>query len=297
MQNMTRQVMTDAKGGDMNDLIKSTVSALAASPMMKNILTSLEPPTPQTGGSSSGGLPSGGKKESHRMVDIGPEPPYLKKDLRHSLNVKLVDVYKGKTKRISFTRKRIGEDGKTVKEKKEITIKILPGMQDGEVFRFEGEADQYPGNPPGDVVVTLNVIDHDVFDRREDDLFMSMDITLSEIFELRRSFRHLDGRLVYIQNAQNDILQYGHWCRKIEGEGMPILHPENGKTHGDLYITFNALLPESLDPARVSVLRGIIPPEEREVPEPNETPVDKILSPVSEEDLEFESDDSDTDDT
>jgi molecular chaperone DnaJ len=61
--------------------------------------------------------------------------------------------------------------------KKELTIKIPPGVETGSRLRLTGEGDAGPnGGPAGDLYVVLTVAEHEVFDREGDDLILSLDL-------------------------------------------------------------------------------------------------------------------------
>ena len=63
---------------------------------------------------------------------------------------------------------------KVVPERKVLEVHIDKGMEDGQRITFNGEADQQPGLPPGDIVIVLDEKDHPTFKRRGADLLMEM---------------------------------------------------------------------------------------------------------------------------
>lgn len=44
---------------------------------------------------------------------------------------------------------------KVCKEKKMIEVEIDKGVPDGKEYTFYGEADEYPGSQPGDVIIVI----------------------------------------------------------------------------------------------------------------------------------------------
>lgn len=78
----------------------------------------------------------------------------------------------------------------------DITLEIEQGMQDGEELVFPRAGDQSGDMDvtPGDVVYQIRTVPHRRFERRGDDLYMSLAITLNEAINgFNKKFRHLDG--------------------------------------------------------------------------------------------------------
>ena len=63
---------------------------------------------------------------------------------------------------------------KVVPERKVLEVHIDKGMEDGQRITFNGESDQQPGLPPGDIVIVIDEKEHPVFKRRGADLLMEM---------------------------------------------------------------------------------------------------------------------------
>lgn len=238
-------------------------------------------------------------------------------DLHFSINIKMEDIYKGKKKKISVTRKRVkkskDDNGKSkesvYKEKKTITIPILPGTRDQQTISFEGEADELPGHNPGDIIVTINELPHEIFERNGDNLYLIKDISLSELFSFEYNIEHLDGHILKIKSNEKDILHLNDGIRKIEGEGMPISEnnqdEENpDKKFGDLFIRFNLVLPETFDKKHIKTIKEMFPSLEddhikyKKISEKDKV-VEKELEFVTEEDMqnleEYDSDEDESD--
>lgn len=214
--------------------------------------------------------------------DVDDDSPIVQKskDLHYNLNVKLEDLYRGKQKKISFSRKRTNDKNETFSEKKKIIINITPGMKDGDVIEFKGEADQLPGQAAGDVIITICEDDHEVFDREGDNLFLVKDVSLSELYSLDFTLTHMDGRVLHVVSKENDVLHTNDGIRKIVGEGMPI--GDGGK--GDLFIRFNLILPDKLESKDIETLKLITPPIN--IYQDTDGQVESHLEIVTEEDME-----------
>ena len=77
-------------------------------------------------------------------------------------------------------------------------------MNDGDKVVFKGESEQGFDFYPGDVVVTLRQMGHQLFKRDQNDLRMSLTISLKEaILGLERTIKHLDGHSVEIVSDYN----------------------------------------------------------------------------------------------
>lgn len=214
------------------------------------------------------------------------------KDLHFKLNVDLEDFYKGRTKKLAITRKRIQKDhkgnSKVVEEKKKIAINIEPGMRDDQVIRFNKEADELPGYETGDIVITLCENPHGYFERDGDNLFVVKKVSLYEALavaagkDVDLKIKHLDGTYLSLK-PNKKALHLNDGVRKIRGEGMPLYKKEG---RGDLYVRFNLIIPETVSKEHIEMLRDIFP-----VYNDNAcVPTDKIrqcnLEDVTEEDME-----------
>lgn len=74
-------------------------------------------------------------------------------------------------------------------------------MKDGQKITFHGEGDQEPGLEPGDVIIVLDQKEHAVFQRKEDNLSMKVEIKLAEaLCGLKRTIQTLDNRTLVINS-------------------------------------------------------------------------------------------------
>ncbi|KAL4811290.1 hypothetical protein BDV18DRAFT_165413 [Aspergillus unguis] len=133
---------------------------------------------------------------------------------------------------------------KTNEEKKILEIYIPRGAKDGDRIVLEGEADQVPGQEPGDIVFQLEQEEHPVFTRAGADLKATIDVTLAESLTglSRVVIKHLDGRGIELQHPKTpgQILSPGQ-VFKVPGEGMPI---KRSDSRGDLYLVVNIKFPD-----------------------------------------------------
>lgn len=128
-----------------------------------------------------------------------------------------------------------------VNEERQLEIEIEPGMVDGQETRFVAEGEPHLDGDPGDLILKIQTLPHPVFERREDDLYTNMTITLQDaLVGFTTEIEHLDGHKVTI--SRDKITWPGARIRK-KGEGMP--NYENNNLHGTLYITFDVEFPKT----------------------------------------------------
>jgi DnaJ homolog subfamily A member 1 len=153
------------------------------------------------------------------------------------------------------------EGKKTTREKKIIEVHIDKGMQDGQTIRFSGEGDQEPGYESGDIVIVLDLAKHEIFERRKQDLVMTIKLELVEaLCGFVRLIPTLDGRTLVIQSRPGEVVKHND-MRAIESEGMP--RYKNPFEKGRLILIFevnfptNNFLPEDqLTSLRKLLLQG-----------------------------------------
>jgi DnaJ-class molecular chaperone len=194
------------------------------------------------------------------------------KDMIITLGVSLEELYKGHEKKIAIKRERIkGEE--LVEERKKIVVSIEPGMRDEQIIRYNKQASEKFGHDTGDIVIVLKQNGHDYFEREGCNLFVCKNISLYESYaagngSISLTVVHLDGRVIKL-NANGIPLHENNGHRKVPGFGMPVYKqsdmeeiqndPNESKTHGDLFLRFNLVLPKALDARVVQGLKNYFP--------------------------------------
>lgn len=129
-----------------------------------------------------------------------------------------------------------------VLEEKEFICQIERGMKDGSKIVFRGESDNIPGADPGNVVIYIREESHPVFVRRNDDLLIEKDITLTEAFYgAKFVIDTLDNRKLFVETDPNQTISYS-MVKAIDREGMPI--QGNSFNRGQLFVQFNIVFPK-----------------------------------------------------
>ncbi|DAZ98475.1 TPA: hypothetical protein N0F65_004912 [Lagenidium giganteum] len=121
-------------------------------------------------------------------------------------------------------------------------VDIEKGTPDGFEMEFENYADETPGQTPGHLRLQIQTVQHPVFTRDGENLWMDMNITLREsLVGFRKTFKHLDGRTV---DVVRDAVTPPRSVIVLANEGMPKQHFPSEK--GNLHITFHVNFPDSL---------------------------------------------------
>ncbi|XP_014676012.1 PREDICTED: dnaJ homolog subfamily B member 11-like [Priapulus caudatus] len=127
-----------------------------------------------------------------------------------------------------------------VTEEKLLEIEVETGMAPGQEVTFIGEGEPHMDGEPGDLVFKIIQQPHKVFERRGDDLYTNVTISLQQAltgFEM--DIKHLDGHLVHV--TRDKVTWPGARIRKKD-EGM--IHYDNNNLRGTLYITFDVEFPK-----------------------------------------------------
>jgi len=146
---------------------------------------------------------------------------------------------------------------KTVSEKKMLEVHIDKGMKGGQTITFRGESDQAPGVAPGDVVIVVEEKPHDRFQRKENDLFTSVEIDiLTALGGGQFGIRHLDDRALVVTIHPGEVIRHDD-LKVIHGQGMP---SQRHHEPGDLYVKISVKFPEFIDPTLIPMLERVLPP-------------------------------------
>lgn len=149
---------------------------------------------------------------------------------------------------------------KYINEEKLLEVEIEPGMVHGQEYTFYGEGEPHIDGDNGDLKFVININKHSRFERKGNDLYTNITITLQDAlngFELE--IQHLDSHVVKIQREK--ITWPGARIRKM-GEGLPSY--ENNNRFGDLYITFDVQFPrKDLTADQKETLKQIFAQESR----------------------------------
>lgn len=94
-------------------------------------------------------------------------------DLRYTLNISFEEAAAGADKTISFIRQRAGKE-----ETAKLAVTVPAGVKAGQRLKLRGEGDSGPsGGSAGDLYVIINIQDHPLFKRVENDVHLDLPLT------------------------------------------------------------------------------------------------------------------------
>lgn len=97
-------------------------------------------------------------------------------DLRYTLNISFEESALGTEKTVSFIRHRGNRE-----ETARLAVKVPAGVKQGQRLKLNGEGDGAPqGGPAGDLYVIVNVQDHPLFKRDEDDVLLDVPVGFTD---------------------------------------------------------------------------------------------------------------------
>ncbi|XP_038862872.1 dnaJ homolog subfamily B member 11-like isoform X2 [Salvelinus namaycush] len=144
---------------------------------------------------------------------------------------------------------------KLVNEERTLEVEIEQGVRDEMEYPFIGEGEPHIDGEPGDLRFRIKVMKHPVFERRGDDLYTNVTISLVEaLVGFEMDITHLDGHTVHIE--RDKITKPGARLWK-KGEGLPNF--DNNNIRGSLIVSFDIEFPQTqLDDNQKEGVRGIL---------------------------------------
>lgn len=132
-------------------------------------------------------------------------------------------------------------NGHVIKNK-EIEVTVPEGVDTGHQLRISGKgAAGYNGGPNGDIYIEFRVKEHPIFERKENDVYLEVPITVTEAtLGCKKEIPTLTGSVVIDIEAGS---QPGDNLR-LKGKGIK---DPNRKKYGDFYVVLNVVIPTKLD--------------------------------------------------
>ena len=137
--------------------------------------------------------------------------------------------------------KKCGGTGHYVKNK-EIEVEVPAGVDTGHQLRISGKgAAGYNGGPNGDIYIEFSVKDHPLFERKENDIYLEVPLTITEaVLGCKKEIPTLDGNVLLTIDAGS---QSGDQLR-LKGKGVK---DPNRSKKGDMYVVLDVVIPTKLD--------------------------------------------------
>ncbi len=167
---------------------------------------------------------SGGKQKSS-----GRRQALKGQDMQAELQVSLDDSYNGAEKVFEIS-------GQTIK------LKLKKGVSDGQVLKLAGKG--YPGNnngPNGDLLLTIKVSKHPLYNRIDDDLYMGLPLDIfTAVLGGKLDVVTLKGKIkitIPPETSNGKTL-------RLAGLGMPKYGKDS--QHGDMFVKIELETPKNL---------------------------------------------------
>lgn len=167
----------------------------------------------------------------------------------------LEELYRGCSKRLKVTRKRLNADGRSTRmDEKILEINVKPGWKPGTTITFPNEGDEGANKRPSDLAFVIGEKSHPRFSREGNNLVHRARVTLAQaLTDCTISVKTLDNRTLSI--PCNEIIKPGS-SKRIRGEGMPISKSPGSK--GDLILRFDISFPDYLSEGKKKQLSEIL---------------------------------------
>jgi curved DNA-binding protein len=204
-----------------------------------------------------GGMGLGGSRPSHRggrtrvfrygtPEEFQAQAQALKgEDLQVELPITLHEMAFGTEKLISFNR-----NGQVEK----VSVKIPPGTLPGKKLRVTGKGRSSPmGGPAGDLYVKLKEVEHPVFKREGNDLYVDRRIRFTEAtLGTKVTVPTLDGKTMSLKVPPGT---QSHTRMRLKNYGLPYPH---GKSRGDQYVRIIIETPGDLTKKQKTLLEELV---------------------------------------
>ncbi len=174
----------------------------------------------------------------------GEEGVVKGQDLVYELPVNLEDIVKVTEKTIFYNPDGISQ---------QVRVKIPPGIESGKKLRLAGKGRPgYRGGPPGDLYIKIKVLEHPVFQRKGEDLYLARQVKFSEAaLGTNIEVPTIDGKRLSLKVPPG--FQSGSMLR-LKGQGMPRIA---GKGRGDAYVKLNVSVPKKLTRTQRSLIEEL----------------------------------------
>ena len=137
-----------------------------------------------------------------------------------------------------------------VRKTRTIEINIPAGIDDGQTMQLSGQGEPGErGGPSGDLLITVRVRRHEIFERRDNDVYLEMPISFVQAaLGATLTVPTLDGVVEYdIPEGTQSGTRF-----RLRGKGIPFIR---GKGRGDQYVTVTVEVPKNLSSKQKELLK------------------------------------------
>lgn len=136
-----------------------------------------------------------------------------------------------------------------------INVRIPPGVDTGSRVRVPGKGNAgIQGGPPGDLYIVTEVEPHPVFERKGDNIYVRLPVTITEAsLGAKVEVPTIDGpSTIKIPPGT----QSGQKLR-LRGKGAPSLRDPSGEVRGDEFVEVQVMVPRAADERTREILREL----------------------------------------
>ncbi len=140
----------------------------------------------------------------------------------------------------------------SVRSKKDIEVTIPEGVDTGYQLRITGKGSAgINGGPNGDIYLEFKVKDHELFERKEEDIYLHVPLTITEaILGTKKEVPTLTGNVILEVKPgtqPNEMV-------KLRGKGVKKV---NGIGKGTMYIIFDVVIPDRLSMSQKKLIKEL----------------------------------------
>ncbi len=184
------------------------------------------------------------------------------------LECTLEELYNGCVKTVKYKKNSMSYDARTTNVV-EVSqdVEIFRGYDDKTIITYKEKGNDAPGMVSSNLIIKIKELPHNTFRRiNKNDLLYIHEIPLVKALNSEPVCLYtLDGRKLAI--SIDEIISPAT-VKVVPGEGMPIYDKDLSKCRGDkikkgyLYIKFNIIFPEYIDPSKKKRIITLLQPEE-----------------------------------
>lgn len=139
-----------------------------------------------------------------------------------------------------------------VRTSKDLEVKIPAGVDTGHQLRLGGKGEAGTnGGPNGDLYLEFNVLDHKLFTRHENDIYLRVPITITEaILGCKKDIPTLTGKVTLTIPAGSNPNDK----HRLKGKGIKDV---NGHGTGDMFVVLNVVVPKKLSRDQKKIVESL----------------------------------------
>jgi curved DNA-binding protein len=175
----------------------------------------------------------------------GMSRPSKGKDIVYELAITLDEAFNKSEKIISYQNEAYNQE--------RVSVKIPAGISSGKKLRLQGKGYRgVNGGPNGDLYIQVKVLDHPLFKREGNDLFLAKDVKYSEaVLGAEVEVPTIDKKTLRLKipPGSQDNARF-----RLKGYGMPRM---SGHGRGDAYVILNISIPKALNKEQEDLIKKI----------------------------------------